>query len=336
MRIDPLQIADQIDVQRTRLDAQSSPIRQPIQMGCCIGPLQIAEPCFFFQQLLRVTNIAVQEHTHAQPQIGNQPLVQLDDLRHPRFREVALRLDLLVLDINDHPLDDVPDLLHVDREADDVRPAPAFLFAQRLARDARHVVLDRRVQLVHRVVELPQLLRQPQVVVADHIERADQHRLHDVRLVQRLARRVRNGQRRRRQRRRIEVVRPARAHGLRRHGQHARHQLGDPLREADEADADHDVERQVEQHHAVRLVRQLGLHVAHPQPHERRDQRHAQRLEQQVAHRHLPHRHGRARRGQHRQQAAAQVGAEHQAQRHVERHHVRARHGRHQQHHRQA
>ncbi|KAI1692121.1 hypothetical protein DdX_21421 [Ditylenchus destructor] len=205
-------------------------------------------------------------------------------------------------------LDDVADLLHVDREADDVGPAAAFLLAQRLARDARHVVLDGRVELVHRVVELAQLLRQPQVVVADHVQDADQHGLPT----------------------------SAWCSASRAALEMASEGLGHQLRQADEAHADHHVECQVEEHHPVRLVRQLGLHVADPQADEGRHDGHAQRLEEQVAHGHLPYRDGRLGRGQHRQQAAAQVGAEHQPKRHVQRHHVRAGHGRHQQHHREA
>ncbi|MCY1251800.1 hypothetical protein D9M72_656310 [compost metagenome] len=84
MRIDPLQIADQVDVQRTRLNAQSSPIRQPIQMGRGISPLQITKPRLLFQKLLRIPHIPIQEHAHAQPQIGNEPPMQLHNLRHPR------------------------------------------------------------------------------------------------------------------------------------------------------------------------------------------------------------------------------------------------------------
>ena len=95
------------------------------------------------------------------------------DLGHAGFREVALRLDLLVLDVDQHALDDVADLLHVDREADDVGPAPAFFLAQRLARDLGQVVLDGRVQLVDRVVELAQFCGQAQVVVLDDVEHAD-------------------------------------------------------------------------------------------------------------------------------------------------------------------
>ena len=110
-------------------------------------------------------------------------------------------------------LDDVADLLHVDGEADDVGPAPAFLLAQRLARDLGQVVLDGRVELVDRVVELAQFLGQPQVVVLDHAQHAEQHGLDDVGLVQRLARGAGDGQRRRGQRRRVQVVRPAGHHG---------------------------------------------------------------------------------------------------------------------------
>ena len=106
----------------------------------------------------------------------------------PAVREAAAFLDLLVLDVGDDPLDDVADLLHVDREGDDVGPAPALLLLQRLARDLRQVELDRRVQLVDDVVHLAQPLGEDAVVGLEHRQHAGQHLLDDVADAQRLAR----------------------------------------------------------------------------------------------------------------------------------------------------
>ncbi len=149
---------------------------------------------------------------------------------------------------------------------------------------SRQVVLDRRVELVHRVVELAQLLR-PGAGRCGGSRRARRSAW---------SRRCRPGAapRARRSRSRAWAWTAPRdrgdaaawmAEGSLRLGQQVGHQLRHPLREADEAHADDDVEGQVKQHHAVRRRRQIGLHVAQPQADEGRDDRHAQRLEQQVA-----------------------------------------------------
>jgi hypothetical protein len=84
----------------------------------------------------------------------------------PASEKLRPLLDLLVLDVDQHALDDVADLLHVDGEADDVGPAAAFFLGQRLARDLGQVVLDRRIELVDGVVHLAQFFGQLEVVVA--------------------------------------------------------------------------------------------------------------------------------------------------------------------------
>ncbi|MPM44614.1 hypothetical protein SDC9_91293 [bioreactor metagenome] len=257
--------------------------------------------------------------------------MQLGDLGHACVRELAALLDLLVFDVDDHALDDVADLLHVDGEADDVRPALAFLFAQRLARDLGEVILDGRVQLIDLVIHLADAVCQHLVVLLNHVERAGEHGLHHVGLIERLARRARDGQRRRGKCRRVQVLWPL-VLVFDRLGQQPRHQVSHPLREADEAHADDDVVGQMEQHHALRCIAQQRLHVFHPQADERRHDAHAQNLEHHVAHGDLAHLDGGFGRGHHRQQAAAQIGAQHQAERDVELHHIGCGHGRDQQH----
>ena len=257
------------------------------------------------------------------------------DLGHASLGELAALADLLVLDVQQHALDRVADLLHVDGEADDVGPAPAFLLVELLARDLGQVVLDGRVQPVHGVVHLAQVLRQLQVVGPDDRHHAAQHGLDHVGLVQRLARRAGNGQRGRGQCGRVEVVGAVeRAAGVLQ-----RQQLLDPARhrtgQSDEDQSDHEVEAQVKEHGQCGRVRHVGLHEAQPERDERRCDQHAQCLEQQIAQRHLARGAVGLGGGEHRQQAAAQVGAQHQPERHVDADHVdRQRRG--QQHHRQA
>ena len=191
----------------------------------------------------------MQKDAHSQPQVGDQPGVQVADFGDARLGKFAPGVDLLFLDVDQHPLDDVADLFHVDGEADDVGPAPAFFFVERLARHLGQVVLDVGIELVDRVVELAQFLRQLAVAVADHLQRPGEHGLDHVGLVHGLAHRAGNRQRGRRQRRRIQVA-LAPGHGAALgYGQHQRGPVRDELRQPDEGQRDQQVDAQMKQHH---------------------------------------------------------------------------------------
>ena len=86
---------------------------------------------------------------------------------------------------------------------------------ERLARDLRQVELDRRVQLVHHVVQLAQPLRERAVVGSQHGQHAGEHLLDGVADAQRLAGGQRDRQRRRRNRGRVEIARLRRIVGRR-------------------------------------------------------------------------------------------------------------------------
>ena len=159
-------------------------------MRRCILALEIAKANFLLKQPLGVTHVAVEKHAHAKPQIIDQPCVQFADLRHACVGKMPSLLDLLVFDVLDHALDNVADLLHVDGEADDIRPAPAFFFAERLARDFRQVVLDRGIEIVDGVIKFAQLVGELAIILAQHGQQPQQHRLDHVSLVKRLARRI--------------------------------------------------------------------------------------------------------------------------------------------------
>ena len=137
-------------------------------MGIGVRTLEVPEQHFLREQFLRAFQVAVQEDAHAQPEIGDQPRVQVANLRHPGVGKAPVLGDLLVLEIVEHALDDVADLLEIDRERYDVRPAPAFLFVERLARDLRQVELDSRVEVVDHVVLLAQPFGQRAVVGLEH------------------------------------------------------------------------------------------------------------------------------------------------------------------------
>src|SRR6185295_9312683 len=147
VRVDTLQIADQVEVQRRRLDTLCGVAGQSLDVRAGIGTFEVAEHYLFGEPLLRAGEVAVQEYAHAESEVGDQPAVKVADLLHARRREAATFLDLFFLDVGDDPLDDVADLLHVDGERHDVGPAAPLLFLQRFAADLRQVELDRRVQL---------------------------------------------------------------------------------------------------------------------------------------------------------------------------------------------
>lgn len=56
--------------------------------------------------------------------------MQFGDFGHAGFGEMVAWLDFLVFNVEETPLDNVADLLHVDGEADDVCPAAAFFPGQ--------------------------------------------------------------------------------------------------------------------------------------------------------------------------------------------------------------
>jgi hypothetical protein len=118
-------------------------------------------------------------------------------------------LDLALRDVEQQALDDVADMLHVDRELDDVGPAARLVGLECLAADLRQVALDRRIQAVDLVVPAPQGLGEVLVAALQHRHQADQHLVHGVGQPDRLARGVAERQRRRVERDGIQVLGPA-------------------------------------------------------------------------------------------------------------------------------
>src|SRR5262245_31616806 len=76
VRIDALQVADQVEVQRAGLDALRGVVLQPRDVAGCVLVLQVAEARLLLQQLACVAHVALEEHAHRQPQVGHQALVQ--------------------------------------------------------------------------------------------------------------------------------------------------------------------------------------------------------------------------------------------------------------------
>ena len=130
MRIDALEIADQVNMQRAGFQALHRIGTQAAEVGGRVGALEVAKSGLFFQQFLCIAHAAVQENAHPQAQIVHQTVVQFGDLQHAGFRKISARPDFFIFNIDQYPLDDVTDLLHVDHKANDVCPAAAFFFSQ--------------------------------------------------------------------------------------------------------------------------------------------------------------------------------------------------------------
>src|SRR5690606_3401722 len=273
-RVDALEIVDQVDVQRAGLDALHGVPGQPLQVSGGVLELQVAEARLFLDELLRITYRAVEEHGHAEAQVVHQPCVQVADLGHAGFGERASLADFLVLDVVDDSLDRVADLLHADREADDVRPAAALVLVQGLARNLDQVVLDCRIQVVDGVVQIAHLFRELQVVGLDHVQHAAQHPFDDIGQVQVLSGGTGEGERRRRQRRRVEIPSNVRGAAFRLR-QPASHGACYAAGEAEEQQRYPEVQGEMEHDHRDRVVAEVWPDVDAPQSDNGRGQRDA-------------------------------------------------------------
>ena len=72
---------------------------EPAEMRIGVRTLEVAKQHLLREQFLRALQVAVQEDAHAQPEIGDQPRVQVADLRHAGVGKTAVLRDLLVLDV---------------------------------------------------------------------------------------------------------------------------------------------------------------------------------------------------------------------------------------------
>ncbi len=133
--------------------------------------------------------------------------MQVGDLGDAGVGEGQAVADLAFGDVQQAALDDVADVLHVDRELDDLGPAPGFAGVERLAADLCQVALDRGIQAVDLVVAPTQRFGKLRVVGAQHGQQAVEHVLHGVGQPDRFARGIAERQRRCGQRDRVEIAR---------------------------------------------------------------------------------------------------------------------------------
>jgi hypothetical protein len=279
---------DQVQMQRRSFDASRGVVGEPRQMIVRVAQFQRTELILAGEQLLRAFQVAVEKHTQPKLQVSQQSRMQIFDFGHPRNRKMQVVPDLLVRHVDQDALDDVARVLHVDRELDDVGPAFAFPFVQRLAADLGQVQFDRRIKIVDHVVHLAQPFRELQVIGAQHRQHAVEHDLNDVAQAQRFARRAAHRQRGRLQCGGIEILGLAR--GILRFvaGKHA---LGEPRNRPYRAEK-HDRQCEIEPQMKVNdLAFRLEAHVGEPladHAQQRQHQHASGQFENQVAQRHSP------------------------------------------------
>ena len=184
--------------------------------------------------------------------------MQIADLAHARNRERQPVLDLPLRDVEQQALDDVADVFKIDRELNDLGPAPRLVRVERFPADLRQVALDRRIETIDLVILAPQRFDQRQVVGLQHRQQAGQHFVNRVGQADRLARRVAERERRCVERDRVQVLRLADHVGRSRRRQPALGNRGEALGELNERNRQHDVEQQMKLHdQLLRIVLQL-------------------------------------------------------------------------------
>ena len=120
-------------MQRAGFDTLNRIFHQPLHVAVGVGALEVAKLFLFRDQPLRTLQIAIDEHVEPELQVGEHARVQVADFLHAGGGKGQVLADLLLRDFNEVLVDDVADVLQVDRKGDDVGPAPAFPFFQRVA-----------------------------------------------------------------------------------------------------------------------------------------------------------------------------------------------------------
>ena len=262
--------------------------------------------------------------------------MEVTNLLHARCGKAAALIDLFFLEVGHDALDDISHLFHIDGERHDVGPSAALFFVERFAADLRQVELDRRVKVIDDVVHLAYLLGQFAVIGLQYREHAVQHLLDEVGQPHGFARGVADRELGRVERRRIEIARLGGIVHVVPGGQQALGHARDLLGKKQEPKRNDDIEQEVEIDGDLSVVEGCRREQLFDVGQQRHDDGAADQTEQEIAQRHAP-RFGRRSHGiEHREQAASEIGAQHQAQRDMQGNHLRRRQRGGEQHHRKA
>lgn len=116
------------------------------------GQFSRAQSRLLRDQLPGDLDVARHEHAEREFEVAHDLLMEGLQLRRALFRESEVPFDLLLSKLHQILVDNVADVLQVDRERDDLHGTLTVPFVQTLAGEPCHIELDRLIELVDRVV----------------------------------------------------------------------------------------------------------------------------------------------------------------------------------------
>ena len=136
MAVDPLEVANDVEMDRAGLDRFSAAaVAQALEMALRGAPFGIAHRRLLGEELARQSQVARREDVQRQNQPRRDALVEVADLGQPFRREGIALADLLLGQFAQVLVDDVADMLEIRDQRDDLEQPAALLVAR--ARCAR-------------------------------------------------------------------------------------------------------------------------------------------------------------------------------------------------------
>ena len=164
VRVDALEIAQNVQIERVRLDGLRRPLAQARQIPLGGRELALPQLCFCRDQLTSNVQIARHEDSDRELQIVDDLLMEFDEIGLALLGKGDAAPDLLGRKVHQILVDDVADVLEIHREGNDLHCAVAVAVIQAVARHSRHVQLDRLIEAVDRIVHAADLGHQLAVI----------------------------------------------------------------------------------------------------------------------------------------------------------------------------
>src|ERR1700751_465665 len=152
--MDTFEIAQDIEMEGTRLYTFGPPIAQPGQMAFSVLMLGDTYLGLLLDQRASDTHVLVDEYTKGELQVFNDALVKHPEFSRSFLRELVLALDLLARQLHQILVDDVADMLKVDGEGDYFHGASPIPIIQALTGHFGDVEFYRLVQSIDDVVHV--------------------------------------------------------------------------------------------------------------------------------------------------------------------------------------
>src|ERR1700675_548114 len=175
MRVDTLEIAQNIEMEGTRLYAFRPPVAQPGQMAFRVPKLGDTQLCIFLDQRASNTHVLINENTKGKFQVFNNALVKHREFSRSLFRELVLVLDLLAGQLHQILVDNVADMFEIDGAGDYLHGASSIPIIKSFAGDFGDVEFYRFVQSIDVVVHAQDFGRELAVVAHQCRHRLSQH-----------------------------------------------------------------------------------------------------------------------------------------------------------------